>query len=41
MTAVKPAALKRKKLTLHSAGATSRDGIDYRWSTTIVLKRVR
>lgn len=37
--AVKPSALKRKKVTLRSTGATSRNGIDYSWSTTIVLKR--
>ncbi len=38
-TPIRPAALKRKKVTLRWTGATDRDGVRYRWSTTIVLKR--
>ena len=30
-----------KDVTLRWKGATSRQGIDYSWSTTIVMKRVR
>ncbi len=40
-TAVKPSALKRRKVTLRWSGATSRQGVDYQWSTTVVMKRVR
>jgi hypothetical protein len=36
---LRPAALKRKELTLRFKGSTVREGIDYRWSTVIVLRR--
>ena len=32
---------RRKTVTLTFAGATNRDGIAYRWSTKVVLKRVK
>lgn len=38
---VKPSAFKKKTVTLRFHGATSEDSIDYRWSTVIVLKKVR
>ena len=38
---VKRSQLKKKKLTLRFKGTTADEGIDYRWSTTIVLKRKR
>lgn len=40
-TPVKPSAFKRKKVTITWKGATNREGVDYRWTTTVVLKRVR
>ena len=38
---VAKSAFKRKTVTLKWTGSTSEDGLAYRWSTTIVLKRVR
>ena len=40
MKAVSPALFKRKTVTLRFAGSTSDDGIAYKWSTVIKLKRV-
>jgi opacity protein-like surface antigen len=37
--ALAPAALKRKRVVLRDAGATTREGIDYRWKTVVVLRR--
>jgi hypothetical protein len=39
ITKIKPSQLKKKKLVLRFKGSTSDEGIDYSWSTTIVLKR--